>query len=138
MTNKEKKAYLYRYRNLESSIKRLLEEKERWQTRAEKMTPTLTGMPGGGNGEDQRELAICNMIDCANEAASKINEQIKLKAEIEKAIESVGDDRLELLLVYRYIDGEQWEDITRLLDCSWTHTHRLHAMALEKIKIQMA
>lgn len=138
MTNKEKKEYLYRYRNLESSIERLLEEKERWQTRAEKITPAITDMPRGGDAENQRELAICNMMDCANQAAEKINEQTKLKTEIEKAIESVGDDRLELLLVYRYIDGEQWEDITRLLDCSWTHTHRLHAMALEKIKIQMA
>lgn len=135
MTNKEKKAYLYRYRNLESSIKRLLEEKERWQTRAEKITPTLTGMPNGGDGEDQRELAICNMIECANEASEKINEQTKLKTEIEQVISSVGDDRLELLLEFRYIDGERWEAITGLLECSWRSVHRLHAKALEKIEI---
>ena len=137
MTNKEKKAYLYRYRNLEKSIERLMEEAERWRLKAEKMTQTISDMPHGGDGEDQRELAICSMIDCAREATEKANEQMVMKREIEKTIESVGDDRLELLLVYRYIDGEQWEDITRLLDCSWSHTHRLHAIALEKINIQM-
>lgn len=138
MTNKEKKEYLYQYRNLEKSIERLMQEADQWRLKAEKMTQTISDMPHGGNGEDQRELAICNMMDCADEAAGKLCEQMDIKKEIEKTIESVGDDRLELLLVYRYIDGEQWEDITRLLDCSWTHTHRLHAMALEKIKIQMA
>lgn len=135
MTNKEKKAYLYRYRNLEKSIERLMEEAERWRLKAEKMTQTISDMPHGGDGEDQRELAICSMIDCAREATEKANEQMVMKREIEKTIESVEDDDLELLLAYRYIDGQRWEAITQLLQCSWRQVHYLHAKALQKIKI---
>lgn len=138
MTNKEKKEYLYRYRNLEKTYERLIAESYQWRLKAEKMTQTISDMPHGGNGEDQRELAICNMLDCAKEAAEKASEQMKIKKEIEKAIESVNDDEMELLLTYRYIDNNTWEQVAVLLDRSWTHTHRLHAMALEKIKIQMA
>lgn len=136
MTNKEKKEYLYRYRNLENSIKRLMEEEDRWRTRAEKITSTITDIPKSENDENQRELAICNMIDCANQVAQKIIEQVKLKREIEEAIESVGDDGLELLLTYRYVDGRQWEEITQLLGCGWRQTHYLHARALQKINIK--
>lgn len=137
MTNKEKKQYLSRYRSLERKIGRLLEEAEYWQSKAEKMTMTITDMPGGADvAEDQRELAICNMVDCANQVAEKIIEQIKIKGEIERAIESVADDKLELLLTYRYMDGQTWEAITQLMDCSWRQTHYLHARALQKINIK--
>lgn len=135
MTNKEKKEYLYRYRNLEKTYERLIVESYQWRLKAEKMTQTISDVPHGGSGEDQRELAICNMLDCAKEAAEKANEQMVIKREIEKAIESVNDDEMELLLTYRYIDNNTWEQVAVLLDRSWTHTHRLHAMALEKIKI---
>lgn len=137
-TNKMKKDYLYRYKNLENSIARLQEEEERWRTKAEKMTQSITDMPHGGNGEDPREIAILNMLECSEKAAEKRICQIKVKEEIEATIESVEDESLELLLTYRYIDCLTWEQVAVALSKSWRQTHRLHAEALNKINLKMA
>ena len=69
--------------SLNKKIDRLLQEAETWRTRAERVTPYLTGMPSGGHGENPRELAICRMVDCETEAKYLIEQLRKLKRETE-------------------------------------------------------
>jgi hypothetical protein len=99
MSNREKIRYLKQYKNLDRRINRLLEDKERWRTIAEKTTQSITGMPHGGDGEDKRELAICNMVDCEIEANDLIDQLEYLREEIRHYISTTGDNDENLLVV---------------------------------------
>ena len=52
---------------------------------------------------------------------------------IEKAIESLTPTERELMRL-RYIDGAEWLDVAAEIHYEWTQTHRIHAMALAKIR----
>lgn len=135
MTNQDKIAYLKQYKYLDNHIKRLLEEKERYQTIAEKITPTLSDMPHGGTGENPKELAICKMMDCERVATRMIDDYINLGNEIKALIDTVEDDDLRLLLLYRYIDGKTFEQVAVDMCYTWRWIHKLHSKALDKLDI---
>lgn len=101
MTNPNKMAYLKQYKYLDQHINKLIEESERWKSRAEKSTPTLTGMPQGGDGENQRELAMCRMIDCDRDITNMIDELCCLRNKIKAYIADTGDNDERLLLVLK-------------------------------------
>jgi len=73
-------------------INNLIEERERWQTSAEKTTQVLSDMPLGGDGENKRELAICNIADCEAEINLTIDKLCDLKEKITNYIVITGDD----------------------------------------------
>lgn len=135
MTNQEKIEYLKQYKYLNQHIEALLEEKERWKSKAEKVTSTITGMPHGSDGENPRELAICRMIDCENVATGMIDDFVDLGNNIKEAIENVDDIVLRLVLIHRYIEGKKFEEIAYSMNISWRHIHRLHRKALDKIEV---
>lgn len=97
MTDKEKDERVATCQEMEKNIAQLLEEKERWQAIAEKVTPTLTGMPSGSDGEQQRELAVCNMVDCDKDATKAIDKLCSYKDKIKRYTVVTGDYDLRLL-----------------------------------------
>ena len=133
MTNQDKIAYLKQYKYLDRHIDQMLEEKERWRTRAEKMTSTWSDMPKGSDGEDQRELAICKMLDCERVVTGMIDDLVDLGREIKEIISQVDDEILRELLMHRYIEGKKFEEIAVGMNYSWRQIHRLHTRALNKI-----
>ena len=135
MTNREKIDYLKQYKNLDKYINHLIEDAERLRTRAEKITPTLTGLPQGGDGENQRELAICKLVDLNNEIDEKINLYVDLGREIRGNIDSVPDVILRTILLLKYIEGLTWEQIAVDLQYSWRNVHYLHSRALKEFNI---
>ena len=133
MTTKEKIEYLKQYKYLNRHIDRLLEEKEMWKARAEKVTSTVSDMPHGSDGENQRELAICKMADCERVVTGMIDDYVDLGNEIKALINTVKEENLKLLLLYRYIDCKTWEQIAVNMDYTFQWVHHLHGVALEKI-----
>lgn len=108
----------------------------RWRELGEKITPTLTGMPQGGQNEpkvEQAAVMICDMED-------RINDRIKqlsvVYEQIVRAIESVEDIALQNLLHRRYIDGEKWEKIAVEMHYTWRWVHKLHKRALDAMKME--
>lgn len=101
MTDKEKNDRIATCQEMEKNIAQLLEEKERWQAIAEKVTPTITGMPSGGDGEDQRELAVCNMVDCDKAATKEIDKLCTLKDKIKRYTVVTGDYDFRFLNLLR-------------------------------------
>lgn len=91
MTNQDKASLIKVYHDLNYHINKLLEEKEKWQTKAEKCTSVITGMPHGSDGENHRELAICNMADCDMRANELIDELYYLRRQIKIYILTTGD-----------------------------------------------
>lgn len=62
---------------------------------------------------------------------AKINRLVDLRAEINAAIESME----RLLLKYRYLKNESWEDIACELNVSYRTVHRIHASALSNFVV---
>lgn len=65
----------------------------------------------------------------------QIESSIKLREEIEMAVNSLQEPLLCELLYQKYILGKTLEELSLILNYSLRHTERLHKTAIEKIKI---
>lgn len=106
MSSQEKKNFLMRYRDCEREIVRLEEEIARWQSRAERITAGYSPAPGAhGETRDRIQEAVCEMAELRGALYDRLLDAAAVRREIERAIASLGEERLRLLLEYRYIDG---------------------------------
>ena len=135
MTNQEKKDYLIRYRDNEREIRRLQNEIQRWKDSAYITSVKYTGAGGGTDGQDKLQVNVERLVRLQNRLTAQMRARIQLRDEIEDAIESVPDDRLQLLLRYRYIEGLTFERIAVELNYSWRQTVRMHGRALSELKM---
>ena len=60
---------------------------------------------------------------------------VVLKKQILAALESVTDREERLLLTYRYLNNESWEQIAEGLSVSMSTVHRIHASALRNFPV---
>ena len=97
----------------------------------------LSGMPrsGTGNVEPTFARAIDKIIDLENHINEEIAHLVDLKKEIRSVINEVIDGDEKLLLKYRYINFLTWEDICEKMNVSIRTAHRIHASALEHVKV---
>ena len=65
----------------------------------------------------------------------KINRLVDLRSEINTAIEKMENSEERLLLKYRYLKNESWEDISYELNVSYRTVHRIHASALNNFVV---
>ena len=134
MTNQEKKQYLLQDRNNESEISRTIEELTRRESRARRVTSGWSDLSSGtSNQGDRIQMCVEKIIEMQNKLAEQIDRGVALREDIEKAIGAVADDRLRLLLRYRYIDGYTWERIAVEMHYSWRQVVRMHGKALEEM-----
>lgn len=136
MTNQEKKKWLLEYRKLEQNIERDMEELQRLESRAEKITSMVSDMPKGGNQGDRLQLAVDRICELEERLNGKIDAAVKRRKEMEAAITTVEDKTLQLLLQYRYIDGMTWEQIAVKMNYDYRWTLRLHGRALTRLTIE--
>lgn len=134
--NELKKKWLKRYRQLDREIAQKVVEIEAWRRRALNVTPTYR-MPGDGAAGQPltMDYIVARIVDLEAEINADIDRLISLRAEITAAIEVVDDANLRLLLEYRYIVGWTWERIAVKMDYGWRHVHKMHSVALSKIKM---
>ena len=66
---------------------------------------------------------------------AKINRLVDLRAAINAAIESMENPEERLLLKYRYLKNESWEDISYELNVSYRTVHRIHASSLNNFVV---
>lgn len=72
---------------------------------------------------------------CEERINKKIDRLVDLKAEIDAAIDQMEDVEERLLLKYRYLKSESWEDIAMDLNVSYRTAHRIHASALKNFVV---
>ena len=136
MTTKEKKEYLKRYRKIDREVNQLLMEKDEIFSLGTKITPTYSDMPKG-TGENNKTQSTIEKLE---EQEEKINKKIDLlyevKEDIEKALHTVEDDTLRVLLRYRYINGLTWEEIAVTMNYDYRWILRLHGKALNELTIK--
>ena len=129
-----KKAYLSRYLNNELEIERLEKSLEEWQSRAEKVTACYDSIKSPGS-DDRMQSAIDMLCELRNELYDRLVDSTELRLNIEHHIYSIDDDRLRLILEYRYIDGLNWEAISEKLHTEYRWVLRLHLRALDLIEL---
>lgn len=129
----QKSKYLSRYRGTDEHIRILLKEKKQWEDRALHITPIITGMPSAGSGGSKIESAVSKIVDLEAEIGQEVNEMVRIRQEVKTAISTVGDERMERLLEYKYIHGMTFEQIAVEMGYSWRQTLRMHKRALEKM-----
>lgn len=130
----EKKRWLQSYRLLEQETARLLEEMERWRSRAQKATQICTSMPGGGS-RDTLPECVTKIMELEQQLDAQIDKMVDQRREIEGAITSMEGGELGHLLRLRYIDGRTWETIAADMNYTYRWVLYLHSRALEALKL---
>ena len=134
MTNQDKIAWLRRYREAAAEQDRLMAEIARWRSLAERVSPTLSGMPAGGGGPARMIAAVERMDELEAELAEQIVERVTIRREFGQAIARLPDERLARLLRLRYIDGYTLEKIAVEMHYCYKQTKRLHWRALDVLE----
>lgn len=134
MTKTEKKEILLRYTAIERRIKRLSDEKKRWEEKATSISPSYSAMPKSA-GEDKVQSAVCRIIELEQQMDQEIDAQIDLRERIKLAISDLQDERLQDIMQYKYIAGKTLEWIAVEMHYSYKQICRLHEHALRDIKM---
>ena len=127
MTAKE---YLLQYRRAEQEIDRLLEEKARWETLAEKVTPTPSKAPGRLGSNDRVGMAVAKIIDLEREIDTKVDRLVVFRRAREHKVRIISDSREREVLLRRYIQGWSWEEIAEVTGLQIRRTLDIHKNAL--------
>lgn len=129
------KNFLRGYRNAKNKLQRV--EYKIQQIRLNKMCPSavVSDMPGAHNVTDLSDYAA--KLDELER--TYIKERYACISEfqtITDSIEKIEDEKEKSVLFERYIKLKKWEEICVLLDKSWAHIHRIHANALNNLKMR--
>lgn len=135
MTNQEKIQFLRQYRHILEKIEILQKDLIRWRELGEKVTPSLTGTPQGGQNVPKVEQSAINICDTQKEISERIRQLSSVYVQILSAIDTVDDISLQNLLHRRYIEGQTFEQIAYEMNYSWRHARRKHQVALSKVQI---
>lgn len=130
----EKKEYLRSYQRAVRRERDIMEEIQ--QLRMEKMFPAtrLEGVTQAAGNSDLSAYAA-KVDDLIRKLQKEMLEKVHLRERIEKDISRLRDEDERAVLRYRYIQGLKWEDVCDRIGFSWNHTHRIHAKALDHLKM---
>ena len=136
MTAKEylKGAYL-----LDKQINVEIQELDLLKSMRGQVQGMLYGERIGTNSNRNLEAPFIKTIEKIWEREQRINEKIDrlvdLKTEMDAAIDQVENTEERLLLKYRYLKNDSWEDIAMELNVSYRTVHRIHASALRNFVV---
>ena len=136
MTYDEKVTWLRRYQDSLRRERELAEELEQLHTRACKVTPALTGMPGGPNDGQSLPRAVESIVQAQQELQAQINQCGYIRREVVAALEQVANARDHEILRRRYLLGQRWEEIAVEMHYKYQHICRCHRVAVTKLVIE--
>lgn len=130
MTSKE---YLRQYRTLDLRVNTKLTQIEELRSLAVRLSPTAR-FDKAGNVTDKVGRTVSRIVDLERELQNDIDELVQTGEKIRRAINSLTDERLKVILELRYIKGNRWDNIAFAMDYDIRQIFRLHGIALRKIK----
>ena len=136
MTYENKVAWLRRYQDSLRRERELGQELEQLRSRACKVTPALTGMPGGAGDGQSLARAVASIVQAQQELQAQINVCGAIRREIVSALNQVANPRDHEILRRRYILGQRWEEIAVEMHYKYQHICRCHRKAVEKLVIE--
>lgn len=135
MTAKE---YLNQARHLDALINCRLREIDYWRDLSSSVSGTrFDGMPHSPNRPTDAPFVRCleKIDEIQRSVEEKIAYLVRLKEEINTAIDKLESRDEQLVLRYRYLDDCTWEEISRMLNVSLRTVHRIHGSALQNFSI---
>lgn len=137
MTDGEKAKYLYRYLDARREMKVLADELEQVQSDACRVTPLLSGMPGGQSDGQALPRSVEQIIKARQELEAQINVCGATRREVVAAINQIADSRDHEIFRRRYLLGQGWEKISEDMHYSCKQIRRRHDRALQKMSLNV-
>ena len=131
MTAKE---YLNQAQHLDALINCRLREIDYWRDLSSSVSGMkFDGMPHSPNHPTEAPFVRCleKIDEIQRDVEDKVAYLVRLKEEINMAIDMLASRDEQLLLRYRYLDDFTWEEIARMLNVSLRTVHRIHGSALQ-------
>lgn len=131
MTAKE---YLSRYRLINVRINMKIDQQRQLRELATNISPSSSNGGHSSSVSDKVGTAVAKIATLEQEIDAEIDMLVKAKAEIERTIADISDERLRLILFARYINCMRWEQIavTQSIELRWLY--RLHGRALREVE----
>lgn len=128
MTAKE---YLQPYRSINMKINAKLEEISRLRSIAEKATARISGDRVMTSASEGMAKTVERMVDLENE----VDDMVDSLSAIEDILACVDDDKLQVLLRYRYKCGLTWQEVADRMGYKDVRPiYRWHNEALKKVE----
>lgn len=127
------KQYLSRAYGLRRRIEAKQAHLEELRAQAERITPSLSGIPHGSDVSSPTERYAVLIADLSWEIELDALDLIAFQSEIRQTIESLEDPVIVQLLSYRYLAYKNWREISELMHYSLRHVTRLHARGLHLV-----
>lgn len=133
-TQNPAKAYLMRYRALKlkcAALERAIREAMENATDTTVALKEICVQTSGGG--DMMANAVINAVDATRLLDEQRHEAQAVMREIMDAIKSVPDDLLQTILIERYVNGRQLQDIQKDIHYEKRNTIILHGRALWEV-----
>ena len=131
------KQYLKQYRSGLQELQALTERIVAVRSQAEKVTATLTGMPGAPAGTmtgDNLQLCIDMLDELERRYVDRLRGTIRMLTSIEDGIDALPDERYRQVLRMRYISGASWPTIAAEMNYTARQAQNLHGRALQALE----
>ena len=135
MTAKE---YLNQARHLDALINCRLREIAYWRDLSSSVSGMkFDGMPHSPNRPSEAPFVRCldKIDEIQRDVEKKVAYLVRLKEEINTAIDKLENRDEQLVLRYRYLDNCTWKEISRMLNVSLRTVHRIHGSALQNFSV---
>lgn len=136
MTYDEKITWLRRYLDSLRLERELEREVDQMETLATRVTPRLSGMPGGGADGQSLPRAVEGIIRAQQELEAQINVCRAIRAEVVAALEQITNPRDHEILRRRYILGQKWEQIAVEMNYNFQYICKRHKLVVCKLAIK--
>ena len=94
---------------------------------------SFDGMPNSPTNDNRTEDMNIKVVDKINEIYQKIEREYQEQDDLIKAIESLSDPIQNIVMRLLYIDGLQWDEVQRRLNCSSATIQRARDKAIQEI-----
>lgn len=132
----KKVRWLRRYQDSLHRERELAEELEQLHSRACKVTPALTGMPGGEGDGQSLARAVESIVQAQQELDAQVNQCGAIRREVVAALEQATNPRDHEILRRRYILGQKWEQIAVEMYYSYKQVRRRHRACVESLCLE--
>lgn len=132
------KAYLMEkadeIRHMDGEIVRKKDRLRKLRARLTDGTAMLTGMPGGGGGENKTTERLTELVAMADEIEQSVAALAGAQRRLLEEIRKVESADLCGVLELRYIDGLRWTQIARKMGYSVDNVYKIHGKALTRFE----
>lgn len=134
MTAKE---YLNQARHLDALINCRLREIDYWKDLSSGISGSRFEPHYNPNKPTEAPFVRCleKIDEIQRGVEEKVAYLVRLKEEINTAIDVLESRDEQLVLRYRYLDDCTWEEISRMLNVSLRTVHRIHGSALQNFSV---